>query len=333
MAALDSILEAWLLVHETRISFNLETIKSYSLEMFNKYLQCHLSWAAINGGGIRTDPNAAQKNSFDDDTHDTGDDEPSDYERFEEQLIIIGKFGREKLIDTLPTLSKLLEERTQLLREQLFRIFNSNNVTKEDLKILEVIYDDILWILMVGANVIAMRFVGEGALIPSEVRKVSREQKAAGCTDLTATLKLLASPGQNVSEIPNAEQSADLVIRFIAAVFRLCDVENKAIELKMNAVLSPELSKNIAWFLLMWSESYLLFSSKTHDEVSVIDGIGNEISESLEMAFGIDTDGGKWTVDFILNKICVNVKSFCTEPQVVNTFLEIFVSLVKNKQK
>lgn len=51
------------------------------------------------------------------------------------------------------------------------------------------------------------------------------------------------------------------------------------------------------------------------------------------MAFGIDTDGGKWTVDFILNKIYVNVTNFFAEEQVVNTSLEIFVSLVKHKQK
>lgn len=268
MPALDSMLEAWLLVHQTRLSFNLETIKLYSLEMFNKYLQCHLSWAAINGGGIRPNPNGTDSRSSVDDTHDTvEEDERSEYDRFEEQLTIIGMFGREKLTHTLPTLSKLLEERTQLLREQLLRIYNSNTVAEDDTKILETIYDDILWILIVGGNVLAMKSFGEGALIPAEVRKVSVEQKAAGCTDLTATLKLLASPGQTVSEIPNAELSADYVIRFIAAVFRLCDVENKAIELKMKTVLSPEITKNIAWFLLMWSESYLLFSSETHDEV------------------------------------------------------------------
>lgn len=58
-----------------------------------------------------------------------------------------------------------------------------------------------------------------------------------------------------------------------------------------------------------------------------------QLSESLDLAFGLGTDGGKWTVDFILNKIAVNVRSFYAEEQVVNASLDIFLSLAKNKIK
>lgn len=51
------------------------------------------------------------------------------------------------------------------------------------------------------------------------------------------------------------------------------------------------------------------------------------------MAFGYATEGGKWTSDYILNKICINVRAFCAEPQVVNASLDIFDSLVKHKRK
>lgn len=51
------------------------------------------------------------------------------------------------------------------------------------------------------------------------------------------------------------------------------------------------------------------------------------------MAFGLGTDGGKWTVGFVLNKIAVNVRSFYAEEQVVSAALDVFQLLAKNKLK
>lgn len=254
--ALEIILEAWLLVLQMRRSFTVETLQQYSVQMFNKYLQSHLSWAATNGGGIATDP--SKPHHAPDEKDDDDQDERSENERYEEQLIIIGMFGREHLVCTLPTLCNLLEERTATLREQLLRIYTAQSVQPNDSSILAVIYDDIQWIVMVAGHVVSMNTTGEDAQIPFEIRKFCLERQKQGLTDLTATLSLLAAPGQTVAEIPNAEAGADLIVRLVAAVFRLCDLENKAIELKMISVLSPEVSRNNMWFLHMWGSSYLL---------------------------------------------------------------------------
>lgn len=269
--ALEIILEAWLLVLQMRRSFTVETLQQYSVQMFNKYLQSHLSWAATNGGGIATDPSHPHPHVPDDKDEDDLD-ERSENERYEEQLIIIGMFGREHLACTLPTLCNLLEERTATLREQLLRIYTAQSVQPDDSQILSVIYDDIQWIVMVAGHVVSMNTTGEDAQIPFEIRRFCLDRQKQGLTDLTASLSLLAAPGQTVSEIPNAEVGADLIVRLVAAVFRLCDLENKAIELKMVSVLSPEVSRNNMWFIHMWGSSYLLEPySEPNNQVSSVD--------------------------------------------------------------
>lgn len=265
--ALNTILEAWLLIMQARRCFSSESIQQYAVQLFNKYLQYHLSWAARNGGGNPAEIDLQTDRSKEDRETNSDDDQLSDFERYEEQLIIIGLFGREALGQTLPTLCQLLEERTSVLRDQLLRIYQSGKVDANDSAVLEVIYDDILWIVMVAAHVLAIKTAGEEPLIPLEIRKFSTEQKASGHTDETTTLKLLASPSMTISEIPRAETNADYVVRFVAAVFRLCDIETKALELNMMSVLSPEISKCIMTFLLMWSESYLL-ATNVYDNVS-----------------------------------------------------------------
>lgn len=259
--ALEIILEAWLLVLQMRRSFAVETLQQYSVQMFNKYLQSHLSWAATNGGGIGTDPSTQSHHQVaneDGDKDEDDQDERTDNERFEEQLTIIGMFGREHLACTLPTLCNLLEERTATLREQLLRIYTAQSVQPNDSKVLAVIYDDIQWIVMVAGHVVSMNSSGEDAVIPSEIRNFCLDRQKQGLTDVTASLSLLAAPAQTVAEIPNAETGADLIVRLVAGVFRLCDLENKAIELKMVSVLSPEVSRNNMWFVHMWASSYLL---------------------------------------------------------------------------
>ena len=47
--------------------------------------------------------------------------------------------------------------------------------------------------------------------------------------NLEASLRLLASPGQHATEIPGHE-SADLVIRAIGCVFRMAEIEKRAVE-------------------------------------------------------------------------------------------------------
>lgn len=72
----------------------------------------------------------------------------------------------------------------------------------------------------------------------------SVDQLAAGTVDLTTSLKVLASPSQCITQIPNAENVCDGIIRLVAAVFRLCEIENKAIEYKLKLYLSTEVTSD-----------------------------------------------------------------------------------------
>lgn len=204
--------------------------------------------------------------------------EQSDRDRYKEQLIIIGTLGREEPSNALPILCKLLEEKTRCFQAHLERVYtNAVNLNVDSSEGLEQLYDDILWIILVSAHVLSMESVGEQPIIPSEIMHSSRQQHLNGQTDLTASLKVLAL------ESPIADDTlCDHVLRLTAAVFRLCDIETKAMEANMKSVLSPEIASNLMWFLQMWSESYLLYLSEYYTDVSVSETVVGDFSSNCK---------------------------------------------------
>lgn len=231
-------------------------LKQLAIQIFNKYLQCHLS-----------PPDGLRKATDNQNTSDMDEIEQSDRDRYKEQLIIIGVLGREEPCHALPILCKLLEEKTRCLQAHLERIYtNSANLNVSSTDGLEQLYEDILWIILVSAHVLSMDAVGEQPLIPSEIMHFSKQQLLSGQTDLTTSLKVLA-----LESSVTVDASCDSVLRLTAAVFRLCDIETKAMEANMKSVLSPEITSNLMWFLQMWAESYLLYLSEYYTDVSVVD--------------------------------------------------------------
>lgn len=266
-------------------------------------------------------PDGLRTEKFDDVSVDCGG---HDREEFKEQLIIIGNFGRESPGHSLTILSKLLEEKTRQLHQHLMQATQCNDHSNMMVvRSLGSVFEDIHWLLLIAGHVITMESVGEQSIIPSEIMHYSVEQLAAGSVDVTNSLKVLASPGQCITQIPNAENVCDGIIRLVAAVFRLCEIENKAIEYKLKLYLSTEVTSDIMWFLTVWAEPYLFMLTEYY----------SSLSESLRMAFGLDTPGGNWTLNFILNKICVNVTNFAGETEIVDDSVALFVSLVKRKHK
>lgn len=310
MDAFSNILEAWIAILQGKEYFYLDLFNTFVAEMFDKYLKCHLA------------PPEGMRASICNDEEELNDEGAKDRIRFKEQLIIIGMFGREVLDHSLPILAKLLEDKTAALCNQLQRMFS--NAAPASMKIsdsnyLESLFEDIHWTILISTYVVANDSDGEQNLIPAEITLYSKQQTS----DITTSLKLLASPSQSIAEIPNAETSSDHVIRLVAAVFRLCEIEKSAIDAKLGQFLSPEVSSSLIWFLKIWSDSYVLPPLECYSEVS----------ESLKQAFGQDTPGGVWTMNFILNKICHNVRNFSSEPSIIEDTIDLFVGLVKNKNK
>ncbi|KAG4069052.1 hypothetical protein HA402_008363 [Bradysia odoriphaga] len=180
--ALDIILEAWLLIIQGKEHFQADLLKQYSIQVFNKYLQCHLA-----------PPDGLRKASLNT-SRDMDDElEQKDRDRYKEQLIIIGALGREEPSHALPILCKLLEEKTRCLQAHLERVYtNAVNLNVDSSEGVEQLYDDILWIILVSAHVMSMESVGEQPIIPSEIMHSSKQQMLNGQTDLTASLKVLA---------------------------------------------------------------------------------------------------------------------------------------------
>lgn len=58
-----------------------------------------------------------------------------------------------------------------------------------------------------------------------------------------------------------------------------------------------------------------------------------QIPDALRESFGKDTAGGSWTVNFLLNKIYINVQSFTGEEQIVDDSIRLLVSMVKKDHK
>lgn len=125
-------------------------LKQFAIQIFNKYLQCHLS-----------PPDGLRKTSHNKSNGDMDEMEQNDRDRYKEQLIIIGALGREEPSHSLPILCKLLEEKTRCLQAFLERIYtNSANLNVSSTDGLEQLYEDILWIILVAAHVLSMESVG-----------------------------------------------------------------------------------------------------------------------------------------------------------------------------
>lgn len=87
--------------------------------------------------------------------------------------------------------------------------------------------------------------------------------------------------------------------------------------------MSPEVSSTIMWFLRRWVVTYL----------SVQESFYAEISISLISAFGQNTEGAAWTINFLLGKIISNLTALNSEPKLVQDTVLLLVSLVDGKEK
>lgn len=289
----------------------MEVMVPFITQMFEKYVQYHL--AAPDGmRGVHLES---------DHVKEITEFEESDRDRFTEQLIIIGYFGREILSHSLPLLCKLLEDRTRSLGRQLHVAHSTKSMEILSSKAMEDLYDDIHWILLVAGHVLAMESIGESATIPSEILQFCGKNIANNVTDINSSLKLLASPNQDIHEIPNAEINADLVIRLIAAGFRLCELEKSIVEVGMQDFISPELSTSLVWFMRRWSDAYLM---PLNEESGIT--VFNE-------AFGEDSPGSMWVINYLLNKICLNAQYLGAEQNVIDETCELFLVLLRRRNR
>ncbi|XP_063971922.1 exportin-4-like isoform X2 [Diachasmimorpha longicaudata] len=311
MEAFEKMLDTWSSILSESHLFPTEFCQQSSVQIFNVYLKCHLS----SPEGTRSTP---QHNL----NEDIDDSEEDDRTKFKDQLQTIGNFGRQVPSHSLPVLSHLLENRTNKLRQELSQLVGQPKSLNMNANLKEL-YEDLHWLVLIAGHVLCMESDGETPLIPSELMRYSIEQPQQGRVDVNVSLQLLASLGHNISEIQGAEESADHVIRLISAVFRLSEIEKIAIGANIADTLSPELSSTIVWFLHRWSLSYLVPSETYY----------SEISPTFLQAFGKDSPGAPWMVNFLIEKVECNVNTFKGEPKLIQDTMQMLVALVESPSR
>uniref|UniRef100_A0A182TAG4 Exportin-4 n=1 Tax=Anopheles maculatus TaxID=74869 RepID=A0A182TAG4_9DIPT len=310
--ALSNMLGIWLAFFDDKRNYPIEPMLPYIMQMFEKYVQCHLAPPqGIRGTGRDGDGGE----------NEITDMEESDRERFKEQLTVMGFFGRQILQHALGLLAKLLEDRTRKLGTHLHMLHASQSLSISDGVNLENLFEDLHWLLLISGHVIAMESVGETPTIPEPIMTFCKQQIDSGATDVTNSLKLLASPNQDIQEIPNAESNVDPVIRLMAAGFRLCELEKTAIEVRMYQFLSPELSATTMWFLRHWCGTYVMSSYEP------------AATHIFSNAFGVGTAGALWVINYLLNKICLNAQQLRAEPAVMEETIELLLALQRNRNR
>lgn len=311
MEAFDHMLKAWMTILGDYQMFPEEFCQQSSVQIFNTYLKCHLS-----------PPDGNRGMGHEIDSEEIDETEEDDRIKFRDQLQAIGAFARQVPGHALPLLARLLEERTSRLQAAL-QPAQMQNFTISKSNILDCLFEDIHWLLLISGHMICMDSEGETALIPSEIMHYSIQQNTNNRTDLNVTLKLLASPGETIGEIPGAEQSADHVVRLVAAVLRLCEVETKAIHVRMTLQLSPQVGCTMIWFLRQWAHTYLLPTETYYSEMSL----------PLVTAFGQHTEGAVWTVNYLLGKVESNLRYFRWEPNLIKESVQLLITLVDMREK
>lgn len=321
MEAYEKMLEAWMQFISNTRNFPPGFLRTQSIEIFNSYLQCHLSPPE----GIRNQVIGNEEVTEDEEIDELEED---DRDKFNDQLCSIGSLGRLVPDHTVPLLAKLLEDRVNQFNNQLqhrqqqraSQHIHSPKLSIDDSN-LKVLHEDFHWLILLAGHLLTEEAEGEAPLIPSDIMEYSISQGHS--VNLEATLRVLGTPSERLENIPGSEQGIDNVVRLISAVLRVCDVHRRAIEARLADCLSPQVGSTIMWFLQRWTVSYLVPDESYY----------NQISMAIASAFGRDTAAAQWTVDFLLGKINSNLSVWSAEEQLMNDSLQLFVALVENKPR
>uniref|UniRef100_W5MYC9 Exportin-4 n=1 Tax=Lepisosteus oculatus TaxID=7918 RepID=W5MYC9_LEPOC len=320
MEAYDKLLESWLTLVQDDKHFHKGCFVQPAVQVFNSYIQCHL--AAPDGTrNLKLQTANGVASHEEDEINELQED---DRELFSDQLASIGMLGRIAADHCIPLLTSLLEDRVTRLHGQLQRhqqhLLASPGSGSVDRKVLDDLYEDIHWLILVTGYLLADDAQGETPLIPSEVMEFSIKHSSE--VDINTTLQVLGSPGEKASSIPGCNRT-DSVIRLLSAVLRASEVESRATRANLTELLSPQMGKDIVWFLKRWAKTYLLVDDKLYNQISI----------PLSTAFGADTEGAQWIVGYLLEKVINNLSVWSSEAELANDTVELLVTLVERRER
>ncbi|KAG7176057.1 Exportin-4-like [Homarus americanus] len=214
---------------------------------------------------------------------------------FKEQLVLIGLCGRQAPEHSVPLLMQLMEDRISRMRTQLTHIL-SNNLTIAENSQLDQLYEDIHWLLLISG------------------RTHNCYTKAGTTVDLREI---------HVSEESRRRELEVSTARMMSTVMRLCETESQALKANLGHLLSPEVSSSLMWFLRRFCLSYLLPNESFYTELSI----------ALTSAFGRDSEGAAWTLNYLLSVVEQTMRLRSSEPGLVEDTVNLLVTMVDSKER
>lgn len=139
-------------------------------------------------------------------------------------------------------------------------------------------------------------------------------------------------------------------------MLRTSEVESRATRASLTELLSPQMGKDIVWFLRRWAKTYLLVDEKLYEQVRCCTQLQRhynicaaaaqlftgstsvclatpQISMPLSTAFGADTEGAQWIVGYLLEKVINNLSVWSSETELANDTVELLVTLVEKRER
>ncbi|GAB1608778.1 exportin-4-like [Argonauta hians] len=325
MEAYERMLEAWMQIISNVRNFPRGFLRSQAVEVFNSYLQCHLT----PPDGTRSQMCGGEVNC--EEEEEIEELEEDDRDKFSDQLSSIGSLGRLVADHTVPLMARVIEERVNQFNNQLQILqqmrapsspqnLNTSNMSVNEGQ-FKVLYEDLHWLILIAGHLLTEDSEGDTSMIPADIMEYSISQEPTVNQDVT--LRVLGSPNERIDNIPGAEQGTDNVVRLVAAVFKVCDVHRQAIDARLADCLSPQVGSTVMWFLQRWAVCYLLPEEACYTQISL----------ALVSAFGRDTSAAQWAVDFLLGRINSNLSVWSGEEALMNDSLRLLVALVDNKPR
>jgi hypothetical protein len=265
---------------------------------------------------------------------DEDDSNEDDLHRYKEILYSIGEFAKYSLDYSLPMLAKLLNEKYLNLIELLKQISISKQQgidTKPMTIHLTSLSEDLHWLMLIIGFLI-FEINSDQAKIPDHIMKYSI--KYSNYIDLNQIPNLLASLNQFVSTTHLSRQTIcsnlidlrmtekfDPIISVFINSFQLSELEIHMFALNMLEYLSPQVASTLIWFLTQMTESYLYMNEQIY----------NEISPSLHIVFGQDTECSKIILNYLLRKLINNFYIWSSESIVTIQTAKLLYEIVKKR--
>lgn len=201
--------------------------------------------------------------------------------------------------------------------------------------------EDIHWLLLISGFILfEINSELEQSNIPTEIMKYSIA--CSSFVDLNLVNKLFASlnqlspiqPSQTVNNITSSvnlslieatlseTDRCDPIIRLFYNSFQLCELENYMFNLNLLQYISPQVATTLMWFLKELSRSYLFMRERNYEE----------LSPSLQLVFGQDTECGVLILSYLLRKLSINFYIWSAENTTTIQTAKLLLEIVKHKE-